>query len=159
MHQYGKEANLQFNGELPNTGVSNPTGTFVLDLTDIKSTALGKSRYYLNLTNGSSGPVTIASSQLIDLVHNSAVTNSSQIPSTVNSTLSTRVSIDYDAVSGPVITTPPAVVITSPTNNAIINGDTLITINATSVIGIDHVNLYVVAAAKLQSKMNNFSGM
>lgn len=125
------------------TGTTPTTATFALDFTDLlpPPSSQTSQRYYLLLKDDiSSNPTTVTSYTLLDQVHKTQ-TNCPLVPlSCDNSSASPY--IDYN-FNGTIPVAPPVVAITSPTNGANLQGTVQVTVNATSNIGISHVDLYI----------------
>lgn len=132
-------------GALAFDGTTNPnptTAQFVLDLTDFLPSSSATQRYYLSVTdNGeSSEPTQVATFALFDLVHNTVSLNPDLPVSILNKSVAPYIDFSFNNNPPPA---PPVVNITSPANNAVVQGNVNVIVSATSQIGIARVDLYV----------------
>jgi len=128
---------LKFNGSVP----GNPgTATFAVDMTDLLGSSSTPQRYYLVTGDNTAGnPTILTAYSLLDLVHNKQV-NYSATPLQCDASQITPY-IDYTFTNNPP-PAPPVVSITSPSNNATVQGILTVAVNATSNMGISRVELY-----------------
>jgi len=125
-----------FNGSSP----TQDTATFAVDLTDLLATNTNTERYYLVTKDNVRGNPTILSKfSLLDLKNNKQVDYSGNLPLTCDNSQVTPY-IDYTFGRD---TQPPTVSITSPLNNATVQGTVNATVSATDANGIANVQMYV----------------
>lgn len=123
------------------SGGNAQTASFCCDLTDLLQSA--NTRYYLSISDNQAGnPTLLDSFVLHDRLHNK-ITTSGILPKTYDNAAG-AVYIDYDfqdALTNDTI--PPVAAITSPLNNATLQGNVQVAVNATDNVGIAKVELYV----------------
>jgi C1A family cysteine protease len=134
---------FEFNGNYP-LGIAS--GTFSLDLSDLiptPSTSSTSERFYLLLGDSKLlHPTTLTAFSLLDQVHQ-IETHYTQVPLVCDHQNLTP-HIDYDFFAGHVDEdSAPTVNITSPTDEATLEGTVNVAANVTSTLGISKVEFYV----------------
>jgi C1A family cysteine protease len=132
---------LKFNGTVGGPG----TKTFAVDMTDLLGSATGTERYYLVTGDNTPGnPTILTAYALLDLVNNKQVKCTGLPLQVDNGQIAPYIDYAFNGIPNQ----PPVVNITSPANNATVQGTITVAANASSNIGISHVDFYVGSVLK-----------